>query len=472
MCSIIATNIIGSAALNANKYTKNRGPDHLSYCRGKGIQFVHNLLSITGKFTPQPFVDKENEILCLFNGEIYNAFDLGYYKTDGECLIPLYKEYGDDIAKHLDGEYAILIVDYRKKEILLISDAFLTKPLWFFKNNKEEWGIGTYKSCINLLGLTSDPNEPIRMPPNKTLIFDLDLNFKRETSNIEWCLNQYKSNYDDWVNAFQQSMYKRAVSQVREKIFIGMSSGYDSGAIACELNEQEAPFHIYSVVSNENKEILKKRFSMVNRRASISYLGHDDIINSPDWQDDYNVVNSQFLDCRGYYKSAQQYIRDMVEPYTYEIYSDRSNYTEHVQLHSDGGACAFALICHLAKRDEKKIYISGSGADEIYSDYGWNGVGKTKHSNFGGMYPDDLSSIFPWPSFYGSSQISYLTKEEMVGGSYGIECRYPFLDPKCVQEFLWLKPKLKNKYYKSVIHYYLKEHDFPFCENQKIGFWF
>jgi len=31
---------------------------------------------------------------------------------------------------------------------------------------------------------------------------------------------------------------------------------------------------------------------------------------------------------------------------------------------------------------------------------------------------------------------SYLAKEEYVGGAYGIESRYPFLDKKVVQEFL------------------------------------
>ena len=30
-------------------------------------------------------------------------------------------------------------------------------------------------------------------------------------------------------------------------------------------------------------------------------------------------------------------------------------------------------------------------------------------------------------------------KEELVAGVHGIEGRYPFLDPKVVQEYLWLK---------------------------------
>lgn len=450
MCSILITNISDQKKIwAANYFIKPRGPDFTSFSKANNITFIHNLLSITGKFTPQPFLDKEQKIVCLYNGEIYNAFETTKYQSDGECILPLYKEYGINFAKYLDGEFAICIVDFLKKRIILASDAFLTKPLWYFKKGNN-WGIGSYKSCIHLLGLTSNMHDPIRMPPNKTLIFDLELNLLHEQNNIQWDLIQYKDIYDDWILAFQKSMKKRAVNNVREQIFIGMSSGYDSGAIACELNNQNAPFHIYSVTANENSKILKERFNRVRNTASITYLQN----------------------CNDSFRMANEHIREFVEEYVYEIFSERSGYTEFVHLHRDGGACAFALVCLKAQQDKKKIYISGSGADEIYSDYGFQGKEKAKHSNFGGLFPKDLSSIFPWASFYGSSQISYLTKEEMVGGSFGIECRYPFLDPKCVQEFLWLKPELKNKYYKNVIHAYLKQNDFPFCENQKIGFWY
>ena len=102
------------------------------------------------------------------------------------------------------------------------------------------------------------------------------------------------------------------------------------------------------------------------------------------------------------------------------------------------------------------------GADELFSDYGFNGTKIFNHSNFGGLFPDKLESIFPWNSFYGSSMESYLAKEEYIGGSYGLEARYPYLDVNVVQEFLNLTPKLKNLIYKSVIDNYLTKHNFPF----------
>ena len=129
-----------------------------------------------------------------------------------------------------------------------------------------------------------------------------------------------------------------------------------------------------------------------------------------------------------------------------------------------------SFISSLAKNDGCKIYLSGQGADEIFSDYGFNGIKKYPHSNFGGLYTNNLRDIFPWASFYGSSQLSYLAKEEYISGAYGLEGRYPFLDKQVVQEFLWLDVNLKNSNYKSVLYNYLKTNNYPFSQNEKIGF--
>ena len=63
-----------------------------------------------------------------------------------------------------------------------------------------------------------------------------------------------------------------------------------------------------------------------------------------------------------------------------------------------------------------------------------------------------------------------MMKEEYVGGAYGIETRYPFLDKKVVQEFLNLDVSLKNTHYKSAIYEYLTRNDIPFSQCSKIGF--
>lgn len=442
MCSILFSNISQDKwrLSLANKFIQLRGPDHTSWYEDRGLTFIHNLLSITGDFVTQPFVDED--IVCIYNGEIYNSFEFGDYSSDGECIIPLYKQYGKDFAKKLDGEYAIILVDFKKENIILVSDTFLTKPLWYGKQG-DNFTVGSYRSSVELTGVPAT-----RMKPNTCQVYDLNFDLVEEFTTYEFCLDQHKTSYDDWTKAFEKSIQKRT-RNLRENVFIGMSSGYDSGSIACELNKQKVNHAIYTVVGGENKKVLDARFNVVKEHASICRLEN----------------------CVQEYNEAKNHIATHVEPYRYEIYSTDSSYTEFIPLTKDGGANALSLVCSKAIKDNRKIYMSGTGADEIFSDYGWNGHKLAPHSNFGGYFPEDLESIFPWASFYDSTQITYLTKEELVGGSYGIETRYPFLDRQVVQEFLWLSAGLKNKYYKNVLHNYMVENRFPFSVEKK-GFWY
>jgi hypothetical protein len=65
---------------------------------------------------------------------------------------------------------------------------------------------------------------------------------------------------------------------------------------------------------------------------------------------------------------------------------------------------------------------------------------------------------------------SYIGKEEMVGGSWGIETRYPYLDTEFVQAYLSLTASLKNRRYKAPLDEYMTRHNFPFQRGRKIGF--
>ena len=116
------------------------------------------------------------------------------------------------------------------------------------------------------------------------------------------------------------------------------------------------------------------------------------------------------------------------------------------------------------------IYLSGSGSDEIISDYARDGRKIYPHSCLGGRWPADLAPIFPWCSFYGGSQRAFLMKEELVSGAHGIEGRYPFLDPKVVQEFLWLTPSQKAAHPRKPLYDYMMRHNCPIDFSEKKGF--
>ncbi|QFG06388.1 asparagine synthase [Synechococcus phage S-SCSM1] len=440
MCSFLFTDLDVNDFEYTNHYMRFRGPDATNSIQVNEYTIAHNILSITGDFTPQPFVDHEDEIVCVYNGQIYNYSDFGEYKSDGECIIPTYKKFGERAFITLDGEFAIVLADFKNNLLHLVTDPFATKPLWYGINGGKI-AVASYESAVKSLGIKATKLEA-------NTILTLELDSKAHVNSIrtyDFVLHQFSESFDGWIKAFEESVRKRTRG-IREKVFIGLSSGYDSGGIACELNKQNVPYKAYTVVGNEQQDVLRKRYEMFNENSCGVYL----------------------QDNRWAYK---EYINKNVEEFKYRIYSSSSDYNEfNTRLQDDNGSCGLSMICDNARKEGHKIYLSGSGSDEIFSDYGFNGEKKFLHSNFGGLFPEDLETIFPWASFYGSTMVSYLAKEEYVAGSYGIETRYPYLDKYVVQEFLSLTHTLKNSKYKSVLDEYLTRSNYPFEKNIKRGF--
>jgi asparagine synthetase B (glutamine-hydrolysing) len=222
-------------------------------------------------------------------------------------------------------------------------------------------------------------------------------------------------------------------------MFVGMSSGYDSGAIACELEKQRANFKAYSIVNNENTNVLNARLKLISTKEAFTMTPEE----FEKWKQELR------LNCEDFHYQDQFF--------DYNIKKDQAS-------------MGLSAICHRANKDGRRIYFSGQGADEIISDYGFGGKKIYKHSSFGGLFPEDLSGFFPWHSFWDGTQIQYLNKEEYVAGHFGIETRYPFLDKTLVQEFLWLNADLKNSKYKSCLDEYLKVNNFPYQPAEKRGF--
>jgi|TARA_R110000796_G_C14550014_1_gene433732 asparagine synthetase B (glutamine-hydrolysing) len=450
MCSILCTSKEISDYDDVNKYLKFRGPDDTTIIEDESnnFTFLHNLLSMTGEITSQPFVD--DGIVCLYNGEIYNYKDFGDYKSDGYCIIDLYKEYGVDFVKKLDGEYAILLLDFNSDLILMATDPFKTKPL-FYSNYDGDFGCSTYRTPLEKI----KHNDIKKAKPNTAMVFKIsDSKLINEFTICEFDLNQHKNSFDDWNESFKNSIHKRT-TDTTQNVFIGLSSGYDSGAISCELLNQNIPFKAYSVLTpvivHENTSIIESRQDLISSSINSSYQNFFK-------DEDTRIKHRNFLE-------------GGTEQFNYTIRCSNSNYNEYDRrLIDDKAASWMSLVCNTAKEDGNRLYLTGMGADEIFSDYGFGGVKKTQHSNFGGLFPDDLSTIFPWPSFYYSSMESYIAKEEYVAGLHGIEARYPFLDKDLVQEFLWLSPKLKNSNYKSVLDNYFVKNNFPFSRGEKKGF--
>ena len=144
MCSIIG--YIGShlSEKEVQKYfdrTVSRGPDMTRILNlGNGFLGFHRL-AIMGlnENGMQPFSAFGNSVVC--NGELYGfrllkkqLEEKGYkFQSESDCelLLPLYREYGTDMFRMLDAEFALIIYDGAKKQLIAARDPIGIRPLYY-----------------------------------------------------------------------------------------------------------------------------------------------------------------------------------------------------------------------------------------------------------------------------------------------------------------------------------------------------
>lgn len=231
--------------------------------------------------------------------------------------------------------------------------------------------------------------------------------------------HQHKTQYEDWLKAFRNAVLKRAVGGC----FIGLSSGYDSGAVACEMLNLGVTFKVYSVMNNEDSIILIHR---------LGYFPEKSVVEKVDQVTYTRLYN--FLDG----KINKKAMKDSASP-------------------------GVAFMFEQATKEGRKVCICPQGGDETISDYSLF----PNQSQFKGKFPETL---FEWKNFRRGMQEEYLNEIEDIAALYNVECRYPFLDIDLVQEYLWLAVDLKNITYKAPLREYFIRQRFPFCEGVKRGF--
>jgi len=132
----------------------HRGPDGRGrhFDPPRGLAMGHTRLSINDLAGGcQPLYSQDRKLVQTTNGEFY---DFKRYrstlmaegarmttKSDSEIALGLYRKYGLSFTEHLRGEFAVVIYDEEKDELILIRDRFGIRPLFFaMKGDTFIWG--------------------------------------------------------------------------------------------------------------------------------------------------------------------------------------------------------------------------------------------------------------------------------------------------------------------------------------------
>lgn len=389
---------------------KKRGPDYYARIETPLGYFAHSLLITKPPMTKQPF--KSEHGILLYNGTIYN--------TEGNDTQWLCSKLDNNIdscvqvIKSLRGEFSITWVT--EDFVIFCPDQWVTRNLWFYFSEQE-----------NTLSISSTPDVLRKIhtgawpcKPNTIYILDKRKSFSLQTRVItEWNLDQKVTNYDKVWEEFETAVDLR----INGENAIGLSSGYDSGVIACALHNRFKKHNAvyYMLPGRENADILEQRRKI--HRAKV-------IVDKPT---DQSVVEE-------FCKLTKQPSAD----------TKRINY--------------YQLICNWSISKGKRIHLTGRGGDEIYSDYGFKGKFLDPSSTFGGYWPDQLDLVWPWHS--GRSYLlEATTLQDFALGHWGCEGRLPLLDQQLVQTWLNTTHTLKNARYKGWMSNYMDQFDYPYCES-------
>ena len=130
----------------AENFQKHRGPDFSGsksiIAEGKNFYFSHQRLSILdlSSAANQPMIDEETGSILIFNGEVYNYLELKKdlskfqinFKTTSDTEVLLYYliYFGPELTcKKINGMWAFVFYDFKKKKIFFSRDRCGEKPL-------------------------------------------------------------------------------------------------------------------------------------------------------------------------------------------------------------------------------------------------------------------------------------------------------------------------------------------------------
>ena len=269
-----------------------RGPDSTTGLVGQNFALGNVRLSIVDLVGGiQPAVSEDKRIAVVFNGEIFNYKALREElisqgvrfntSSEVETLLHLYKKYGKDFVRHLNGQFAIAVFDSRSDTLFLARDPFGIRPLFWGLKDGQLGFASEIKSLQQYLrsGLEIDRESMLeimqfwtvtgdktafqgikQIPPGHYLTFhkgqiSLESYWSPPFTSSKSCL--ILANESEYFEAFQAEFAASVARQRMADVEVGcyVSGGIDSSAVACELTSQvgSTGLKTFSVAFNDDE---------------------------------------------------------------------------------------------------------------------------------------------------------------------------------------------------------------------------
>ena len=267
--------------------TISRGPDMSRIEKNNNCKLAFHRLAIMGLDVSgmQPFNYKNYHVVC--NGEIYGFRKLkedlikkGYtFNSDSDCeiLIPLYIEYGVDMFKMLDAEFALILYDDFKDDLIAARDPIGIRPLYYGYDKHHD--IVLASEAKNLVGLV---DKILPFPPGH---YYRDGMF-HSYNNISQVLNY---NNDD-IETVAKNIHDKLVKGVEKRLDadapIGflLSGGLDS-SLVCAISSKILKKPIETFAIGMSTDAIDLKYAKIV--ADFIHSNHHEIIITKD-----DVINA------------------------------------------------------------------------------------------------------------------------------------------------------------------------------------
>jgi asparagine synthase (glutamine-hydrolysing) len=273
----------------------HRGPDHTGFWQNDNgsIALAHKRLAIidTSSKGNQPFIYNNEDLVLVFNGEIYNYLDLKKElsdlgatfnsDSDTEVVVAGYSIWGVDIFSKLAGMFSLALVDNKLNKVILSRDIAGEKPLFYFHNDRSIF-FGSEIKPLLALNISSKKIDTQSLkslfsngfsPPSKTIFSDilkLDaahyLEFDCNSGGVDikqyWNLkdkinkidpSKLNDNLDNLSKKLESLLESAVISQLVSDVPIGMllSGGVDSSLLVSLASRSSKNLKTFNVAFND-----------------------------------------------------------------------------------------------------------------------------------------------------------------------------------------------------------------------------
>jgi asparagine synthase (glutamine-hydrolysing) len=309
----------------------------------------------------QPIVSHDENLVMVFNGEIYNYLELKEEldypwrtKTDSEVILAAYQAWGEQMLYRFDGMFAFVILDKKKKQLFGARDVAGIKPLYYTldelgfafasepgalkKEGQKSKFNSTYLSEFFLLGVSDHDSGTMiqgvrQIKGGESFRFDLN----SLTLDIQSYHSYHHATRDPGDTLFRDTLFESFRRNLRSDVPLGtsLSGGIDSSAVASVIKnmlDDKQQYYALTFVAPGFDEDESELAALVAKNAGLNWVPVEP---------DASVVKQDML----------AMIKNMGEPF-----SSLSMFAQY-------------QVMKRASELGIKVMLDGQGGDELYLGY-------------------------------------------------------------------------------------------------------